>query len=256
MVLFEISLNDLIGLVRMASLGKLMNGLVHNLNGPLQNLGMDMEMMLHSLTGKGHSLTGKGLSHDDLAKNMAIRLNRMEGEFEHINQLIKTTSLKADPEDDYQGYANLNEFLEEELSFLEANLYFKHHVRKEIHLEDDLAVLTNFPKGVAMSLSWFLHALTEELEKEKLENLILSAGSCDSGIEIILTIEGRNLSGKFMELLDQDISSSKPLKIENDNVITILALEVLKSEGVSVATQVEPSKSDIILVIPMHSHLS
>ena len=163
-MLFEISLNDLIGLVRMASLGKLMNGLVHNLNGPLQNLGMDMEMMLHSLTGKG-------LSHDDLVKNMAIRLNRMEGEFEHINHLIKTTSLRADPEDDYQGYANLNEFLEEELSFLEANLYFKHHVRKEIHLEEDLASLTNFPKGVAMSLSWFLHALTEELEKEKLENL-------------------------------------------------------------------------------------
>lgn len=248
-MLFEISLNDLIGLVRMASLGKLMNGLVHNLNGPLQNLGMDMEMMLHSLTGKG-------LSQDDLAKNMAIRLNRMEGECEHINHLIKTTSLRADPEDDYQRYANLNEFLEEELSFLEANLYFKHHVRKEIHLEDDLAALTNFPKGVAVPLSWFLHALAEELEKEKLETLILSAGSRDSGIEIILTIRGGNLSGKFMELLDQDISSSKPLKIENGNVIMILALEVLKSEGVSVTTQVEPSRSNIILGIPMHNHLS
>ena len=248
-MLLEISLNDLIGLVRIASLGKLMNGLIHNLNGPLQNLGMDMEMMLHSLTGKG-------LSRDDLAKNMVTRLNRMEGEFEHINHLIKTTSLKSDPENDYQGYANLNDFLEEELSFLDANLYFKHHVRKEIHLEDNLAALTNFPKGVGMPLSWFLHALAEELEKEELKSLTLSAGSRDSGLDIILTIEGGDLSGEFMEVLDQGISSSKPLKIENGNVIMILALEVLKSEGVSVTTQVEPSRSDIIFGIPMHNHLS
>ena len=47
-VIVEISLKDLVKLYEFASIGKVINGLLHNLNGPLQNLGMYIELMNHS----------------------------------------------------------------------------------------------------------------------------------------------------------------------------------------------------------------
>ena len=38
----EISLKEMMEILKMASLGKLMSGLIHNLNSPLQNIGMDI----------------------------------------------------------------------------------------------------------------------------------------------------------------------------------------------------------------------
>jgi len=242
--LVEISLNDLTRLYRLASLGKVIDGLVHNLNGPLQNLGMDMEMM-------NNFLMGKNQLHDGLAKDVGIRLKRMEEEFERIRRLIKTTSMRATLDDDYQECINLNDFLQQELSFLKANLYFKHNVHTELELEDGLPSLSILPRGVPLYLSWFIHSLIEEMERQKIRDLILKAGSGHSGLEIILTTKGENLSEKFMELLDMDSSSSELLKIENDEMGMILALEGLKSRGVSMRSQFEPSSSIIILTIPL-----
>ena len=73
----DLSLEQLAGLYQMGSLGKLINGLIHNLNGPLQNISMDMEMMTHSVR------TAKWLPAD-LAESMIQRLKRMEREFDHI----------------------------------------------------------------------------------------------------------------------------------------------------------------------------
>ena len=106
-MVIEISLNDLIRLCKFASLGKVIDGLLHNINGPLQNLGMDIEMM-------NNSLAGNGPFHDTLAKDINIRLKRMEEEFERIRHLTKIASMRASIEDDYQECMNLNEFLQHE----------------------------------------------------------------------------------------------------------------------------------------------
>ena len=73
----EISLDSLCRLYGSAALGKLMGGLVHNLNGPLQNLGMDLEMMIYSLADTDPS-------RDSPSKGLGTRLKRMETELDAI----------------------------------------------------------------------------------------------------------------------------------------------------------------------------
>ena len=70
-MVIEISLNGLIRLCRFASLGKVIEGLLHNINGPLQNLGMDIEMM-------NNSLAVNEPLHDALAKDIDIQWSRMD----------------------------------------------------------------------------------------------------------------------------------------------------------------------------------
>lgn len=243
-MVIEISLNDLIRLCRFASLGKVIDGLLHNINGPLQNLGMDIEMM-------NNSLAGNGTSYDTLAKDIDIRLKRIEEEFERLRHLTKIASLRVSLENDYQECINLNDFLQHELSFLEANLYFKHNVHTELQLEDGLPQLNILPRGVPLSLSWFIHSFIEEMERQGIGDMILKAGSGHSGLEIILTTKGGDLSEKFIKLLDMENSSFELLRIENVEVEMILALEGLKSCGVSMRGQFEPSNSIVILTIPL-----
>ena len=242
-MLVEIPLDNLIILYRMASLGKLINGLVHNLNGPLQALSMDLEMAEYSLINK------RGMD-DNLAKNTGMRLKRMEEELENIKNSIKTTSIKANLDDDYQAQMTLSHFLQQELSFLKANLYFKNNVHTELQLEDDLPLTGNLPEEVPLALSLFLQIFIEEMERQEIKNLALKACSGDSGLEITFTTGGKNLSEEFIKLLSLKIPSSQPLRVETNNMATILILALFKLGGASVATHIEPPRSSINIKIP------
>ena len=83
-MLVEIPLNDLTKIYKLATLGKVIGGLIHNLNGPLQNLGLDIEMTNHLLNNK------LPLDNDGI-NNILNRLKRMGEEFEKIDQLIKAS---------------------------------------------------------------------------------------------------------------------------------------------------------------------
>ena len=152
-MLIELSMNDLIRLYKLASLGKLIGGLVHNLNGPLQNLALDIEMTNQSIEGN-HQLDNETLN------NLRLRLKRMEEEFERIDNLIKISSMKSRPEEIYHKFLNLNDFLQQELWFLNANLYFKHNVRTELKFQDNPPLITRFRASLYVYMTGFhLHAL-------------------------------------------------------------------------------------------------
>ena len=244
-MLVELSLDDLLGLLKLSSIGKLIGGLVHNLNGPLQNLGMDMELM-------DHSLMGEGTLSDDQVDAVNTRLKRMKAEFERINYIIKAATIRANLGENYIRFINVNEFLKRELSFFEANLYFKHNVHTELQLHSELPILRNPPKDLELALSLFMQAIIEELERQHIKRLILKTSLSHSGVEIIINTGGMNLSEHFMELLNLEIPASEPLKIVDHNVGVILIVAVLKSAGISVTGQVESSGVHVILTIPIN----
>lgn len=160
-MLVELSMGDLIGLLKLSSLGKLIGGLVHNLNGPLQNLGIDIELMRSYVMEGGH------LS-DDAAGRIGPRLRRMEEEYERINELILATVRKADIEEDYQQGIDVNELLQQELSHLTANLYFKHHVTHETRFQEDLPQLMNLSEYSRIAIGGFCRPISKNWKSKRL----------------------------------------------------------------------------------------
>jgi hypothetical protein len=238
-------LDDLLGLLKLSSAGKLMSGLVHNLNGLLQNLGMEMELMNHSLMGE------ETLSEDQVDA-VHTRLKRMQAEFERISSIIKIATMRASLSENYNSFLSINEFLRREISFFEANLYFKHNVHTEFQLHSELPALRNPPKDLELALSWFMQSIIEELEREQIKRLILKTSLSHSGAEIMISTGGENLSERFIELFNLEIPTSEPLKIVDHNAGVILVVALLKSVGISVTGRVESSGPHIILTIPIN----
>ena len=241
-MIVEISLKDLVKLYEFASIGKVINGLLHNLNSPLQNLGMYIELMNHSRFVADKAAPASGHQLDN-------RLERMEEEVDHINHLIKTTFMRANPHEDRHDCMDLGEFLKRELSFLNSNLYFKHHVQTELDLEKELPVVSQLPEGLLQGLSWLMQSLVEELERQQVKQLELRAHWNDPCWQITLTASDGSLSKRFVDILNQDISDSRFLRIEHEDYGVVLSLAVLRSDRVSVTSRIEPGKSVIIVTV-------
>lgn len=240
----EISLKDLIKVYGLASIGKLVGGMIHNINGPLQNLGMDLEML-------NMASAHQGQPDSDMEKKTDNRLKRMNEEFENIIQLVKTTSMKVNMIEEVGEYFNLNHFLQEEISFLKANLYFKHNVQMTMELADQSPLLGELHENVPLSLSWFLQGLVEVVEKHGIKKLGLKTISSPPVYKVILTTEGGRLPDRFLALLEMDWSSSEILQIENEDVGMKLAMFCIKTVGGSLTYQSEGPRFNIILEIPL-----
>ncbi|MEW6667457.1 MAG: hypothetical protein AB1512_19810 [Thermodesulfobacteriota bacterium] len=239
----DISLEQLAALYQLGSLGKLINGLIHNLNGPLQNLSMDLEMMAHSVR------TAKGLP-GDLAEPMMQRLQRMEREFDHINGLIRAASARANAQGSGE-HGLLRAFLEQEISFLNANLYFKHNVQTRLLLDQDLPPLVHFPEGVGLSLSWFLQSLVEDMERERVTRFTLKARSGPSGLEISFIAEGGTFSPAFLEGLAAGIPFTHSVPGRSPDIGGAIAVALLKQNGAAFACRSEESAHTVQVTLPL-----
>ena len=244
-MLNEIPINDFIRLFQSAFLGKLIGGLVHNLNGPLQNLGLDMEMAKHFLKGKSSF-------DNETANEIHGRLKRMEEEYERIDQLIKSAALKAAPDGLYNNQLmNLNEYMKEELSFLQSNLYFKHNVHTEQVYQENPPLIRVLSIHSLMALSWFLQFIIEEIEREGIKGLALRTAFHDSKVKILLSIEEGVLSERCMNMLTQEEFTSDDLQDEFRAWEIMYILMVFKEEGVLLECNMQPLGLEIIITLPV-----
>ena len=245
--MIKLSINALIGLFKLASLGKQIGGLIHNINGPLQNLGLDIEMANYSLK------EGSGLGDTD-SDNLSVRLKRMEEEFERLNQVIKTCSIKVEHDDDMQNdLINFNEYLEQELSFLDTNLYYKHNVKTTLTLKDNPPLAGNLPEYSFLALGWFLQIFIEEVEREKINGITLKTEFNGSHLKLIIGTQGGSVSEKFIGLLNQEISYTEDLDVEGHEVGMLLVLIIYMTNGTTIKGAVGESGSDITIIFPIRN---
>ena len=240
MVTFQISLEQLIELYSSVSIGKLINGLIHNLNSPLHSLGIEMDMIQHLVVKKGQA-------EDELLKSISSRLKRVDEEFENLNSLIRLTASRADLTQNFSGYFNLNHFLEQELQFMKANLYFKHNVQTTLRLAEGLPSFRDLPENLALGFSWFIQGLVEELERQRLTTLSVESVKGETSAGVRFTIEGGEMSEEFMDTLTSDLPSLKHFVIQDTDMSALLSVFVLRSCGVSIETHAQPNNTKIRL---------
>lgn len=246
--MIKLSKKTLIGLFKLASLGKQIGGLIHNINGPLQNLGLDIEMINYSLKS--------GSKIDEAtAQNLRVRLKRMEEEFERVNAIIRICSVKAEHDDDMRNsFINLNDYLEQELSFLQTNLNYKHNVKTKLLLKDSPPSAGNLPEHSFPALSWFLQIFIEELEREKINGITLKTEFDESHLTLIFSTQGGSLSEQFIGQLNREMSSQvdqEDLEAEEGEVGILLVLILFTAGGIIIKGTNEKSGSKINIIFPI-----
>jgi hypothetical protein len=243
--MIQLSNDEFIKLYKLASIGKLVGGLVHNLNGPMQNLGLDIEMAFLSLHDESKL-------DEKTAKGIVSRLRRMEEEHERINSLIRTTSAKtADYYDKDNNLLSIREFLNQELAYLHTNLYFKHNVQTEIITVGELPSMPRLTQDSVMALGWFLQDLVEELESQKIKGLTIKIMLENSSMKIAFSIHGGKLSEQFMTQL-QDASSTSDIQKPWEMAMGIfIAMMIFKANGITLESYADSSSSTLSLNFPI-----
>lgn len=233
----ELPMNDLIGLFKMASLGKVTGGLIHNINGPLQNIGLDLEMSRYMLRKEADDNGGTESS-------IMVRLKRIEEELERLNNMIKTSSNKIMQSDN--GLQNFNEFLEQELSFLKTNLYYKHNVETTLQLDASPPLTNLFPENSILAFGWLIQKVIEEIETLKGNKLFIKTEKVGGLYKIHIGAEISNVPDSINDILKNTNLDSDKLTVRENESDLMLILKIFHSEGIIIETG---TTSSIKLVI-------
>jgi hypothetical protein len=241
--MIQMSNDELVTLYKLASVGKLVGGLVHNLNGSMQNLGLDVEMARYSLRDESKW-------DNNTVQGIIARLRRMEEEFEKINSLIRITLTKTGDYNGDSNILNIYEFLKQELSFLHSNLYFKHNVKTEIVSENDPPSILDLAQDSLIALGWFIQSLVEELESQKLRDLTIKIINDNSTLSILFQTHGGKLSDQFTAQLKDAVPTSDLIKSNNKNLGIFISIMIFKNNGVALTIDSKSSHSNVAINFP------
>ena len=146
---------------RHATLGRLLQGVLHNLNGALQILSMQMELL------ERMAVRQEGGVSPEVQGQIAKCLEQLD-KF----QVILDVLLQKGVHDDQSEHqmVSLNDLLEEELTILYHNLFFKHHVRINKAFAASLPLLKgsyqNFSQGLFALIENAIEAMADSERKE------------------------------------------------------------------------------------------
>jgi signal transduction histidine kinase len=170
---------------RHAAIGSLVTGIVHNLNGALQILSMRTDLLQGALMKEGekaiptvHQKVGQCLEQIQKMKTM-------------IEDLIQKGV--HDDEDGSQPI-NLNELLEEELSLLKHNLFFKHQVVMKKSFASQLPPLHGYYIDFSQGFSNVIQNAIEAMEESTQKELTLTTERQGQQIEVQIRDTGYGLS--------------------------------------------------------------
>ena len=137
---------------RLSSIGLLTAGIAHNLRGPLTSL-----IGYISLMQNGHG------EPEDVDKMM-----KMAGNMDNIINTMMVKSRRS--QETQKSDINLSELLSAELSFLEADMEFKHRVKKEYDFQERLppihGVYSDFSQGLMNIVQNAIHAMHDSKTKK------------------------------------------------------------------------------------------
>jgi signal transduction histidine kinase len=173
----ELALQELVKYFRHSGAGRLVAGIVHQMNSPLQVLSFQLELLeqkareeLEILAGCSSPAAARLLP---LSNYRQEKLRQFRAEVDRLQTLARRLVRQGIHEDTQDKQPlNLNELIEEELTLYQANPFFKHQVRREWRLKPGLPLV--YGHYLDFSQSWrnlldnALQAL-EEVERREVQ---------------------------------------------------------------------------------------
>ena len=187
-------------LYRNSGLRPFVRGIVHNLNGHLQVLSMHIELIQDLLTKAG----------EKIHPSVSGKVERCLGEVEKMKALLETLSQRESQEEEQVlRTIDLNELIEEELSFLRNHLFFKQHVKLEKALSSPLPPLKGYSIDFRKSLSNLLLNAIEAMEKTPLKVLTVVTKNRDHSVELMVSDTGCGISEEVKARLFEPFFTTK-----------------------------------------------
>jgi two-component system NtrC family sensor kinase len=255
--------NFLYGCFQNSKIGYLVKGIVHNLNSPMQILSMNIEMLKMDIA-KNMKATESilALSLPDTAANQlkeladnlqgrTYRLSQMEETLARMENMVNVITNRSQGGEDRQKPLILNQVLEEELDFWNADLFFKHQVEKQLALPTTPTLIVINEAYLRDLIDGLLDACIKQMLKTEKRDLKITSHQKD---EATWSLEFEHTGNAFPTDWDQDISRYSPESNEytrktSDYLFLILALNLSKvrAEQIGGTLEIEPQKASCLI---------
>ena len=244
-------------------IGHLVKGIVHNLNGPIQILSMQIEILRMDTVKDLKAVESTlALSLPDTAANQLKeladnlqrrmeRLSQMEEALARMENMVNVITNRSQDGEDGQRPLILNQVLEEELDFWNADLFFKHQVGKQLALPT-IPTLVVINEGYLRDLiDCLLDACIKQVRETKERDLKITLRQKD---ESAWFLEFEHTGNAFPSDWDQDISRyssevNEYTQKTSDYLFLVLALNLAKVrvEQIGGTLEIEPQKASCLI---------
>ncbi len=228
---------------KMAAIGQLAAGISHNLNTPIAIIQANAELLK--------------------LKNPEMKeVDKILQQTHRMAQLINTIISKGRREQERsETIIDLNELIQKELEFLNANLYFKHKIQKEYHFDPNLpkirAVYSDFSQSITNIIQNAIDAVYEAPERK----ITITTEWNGQDIEIKISDTGHGIPEDIQSKIFDPFFTTKPKKdnlLENPDepygtgLGLSSAYNLLSSYGVKISFQTEAGKgTTFTITIPV-----
>lgn len=187
---------ELLSEQRLAAIGLLASGIAHNINTPLMGI-----------YGAAQLIKMKHPELEDLGD-----LDGVISQVERINSIVRNLMWKSRQEQDTSiQEINLNQLLQEELRFLDADLEFKHNVTKYFAFADEVPAIMGRYSDFSQSIMNIVRNALDSMHACERKQLFMSTEVCDGEIRIVVKDTGCGFRPENRDKIFLPFYTTKPI---------------------------------------------
>lgn len=231
---------------KLAAIGQLAAGIAHNMNTPISIIQGNAELLRLKYPDDGEEID-KILRQ---TKKMSDLINTIlnKGRKEQKTEIVNI---------------NLNELLNEELEFLTADLYYKHHIEKDFQLDSSIPKIKGVYSDFSQSIMSFIQNAVDAMYQVPVRRLTIRTQADEQYVHLFIQDTGCGMNKSTKERLFEPFFTTKTQKkapgIENGfprgtGLGLSVAYNILKKYNVKIRFSSEENKGTIFeLKIPFQT---
>ncbi len=192
---------ELINEHKLAAIGQLAAGIAHNMNTPIAVIQGNAELLQ--------------IKHPDLEepKKILSQTNRMNKLIEILIQKGRKEQLKE------RGKIDINELLEQELEFLNANLFYKHKIEKIFEPEENIPSIYGLYSDFSQSFLNIIQNSIDAMYESQKRQLKVKTRQEDATIVVSISDTGCGIPEEIKPRIFEPFFTTKPTDIQDSVVI-------------------------------------
>jgi signal transduction histidine kinase len=225
---------------RHSTLGSLVKGIIHNLNGSLQVLSVQLELLQRTLLKEG----------DKISPSLNVKTGQCLEQLDKMRALLETLMEKG-IHDDQEGPQpiHLNDLLEEEVALQHHNLFFKHHIQVVKSLSRPLPPLRGYYLDFAQALSNLIQNAVEAMAQTPAKELVVGTLVRNDQVHVMVRDTGCGISEEIKPDLFKPFCTSKGGK--HHGLGLFIARELLAPYGASFSYSSRAGETTFSVGFPM-----
>lgn len=248
----ELLLAQYIERYRHSEAGRLVKGIVHNMNNLLHTLSMQVELLRRRMMGLAS--IGEPDKFQQEKERCLVKIDEVTGELARLNELISNIISKGIHDQSQEpGPVDLNALLSEELTLRYADMFYKHKVEKHLELAEELPAVFGFHVDYAQALGALIQNALDAMENAERRELTVRTGLENGRVVVEVKDTGCGLPNGDASRLFEPLFTTKDTANGHAGLGLYLARTLLTPYGGEIACNGGPEGATFKVTVPVYS---